>query len=163
MRLGLQRHTGSYASGLTFGECIPELDLVGFQASFGPFPQLGCHESDSRVRQNAGTNVLTILSRYGSIGAVQTREKALGDYLYGGRYPKGYPTGLEKPLKRKLQMLKAAHDVKDLKVPPGNMLESLKGDLLGYWSIRVNQQYRLVFKWNDETKEATDVHFIDYH
>ena len=94
---------------------------------------------------------------------METREKELNDYLYGGLYPKGYPTGLEKILKRKLQILKAAYDLQDLKAPPGNQLEPLKGNLLGYWSIRVNKQYRLIFKWNDNTKEAYDVYFDDYH
>lgn len=60
-------------------------------------------------------------------------------------------------------MLKAAHALGDLKVPPGNRLEPLQGDLLSHWSIRVNQQYRLVFQWDDETKEAYDVYFDDYH
>lgn len=49
-------------------------------------------------------------------------------------------------------MLKAAHELHDLKVPPGNRLEPLKGDLKGHWSIRVNQQWRIVFKWDDETR-----------
>ena len=98
-----------------------------------------------------------------SIYGVRTRNRELNDYFYGGRYPKGYPTGMEKALKRKLQMLNAAGVLKDLAVPPGNMLESLKGDLVGYWSIRVNKQYRLIFRWDDETKEAYDVYFDDYH
>ena len=76
---------------------------------------------------------------------------------------RGYPTGMEKALKRKLQMINAAGVLKDLAAPPGNMLESLKGDLFGYWSIRVNKQYRLIFRWDDETKEAYDVYFDDYH
>ena len=66
-------------------------------------------------------------------------------------------------MKRKLQMLKAAHALHDLKVPPGNRLEALQGDLLGHWSIRINQQYRLIFQWDDDAKEAYDVYFDDYH
>lgn len=64
---------------------------------------------------------------------------------------------------RKLQMLKAARSPHDLKVPPGNRLEPLHGDLEGYWSIRVNKQWRLVFQWDAVNKEATDVYFDDYH
>lgn len=94
---------------------------------------------------------------------MRIRDKELNDFLYGGRYPKGYPAGLERRLMRKLQMLKAAHALQDLKVPPGNRLESLKGDLKGYRSIRVDKQWRLVFKWDDEDREATDVYFDDYH
>lgn len=64
---------------------------------------------------------------------------------------------------RKLQMLKAAHDLKDLKIPPGNRLEPLKEGLAGHWSIRVNKQWRLVFQWDVTEREATDVYFDDYH
>ena len=94
---------------------------------------------------------------------METRTKELADFLYGGRYPKGYPVGLERTLMRKLQMLKAAHELQDLRIPPGNRLEPLKGDLQGRWSIRVNQQWRLVFQWDETNKEATDVYFDDYH
>ncbi|OZG64186.1 toxin [Bifidobacterium hapali] len=94
---------------------------------------------------------------------METRTKELTDFLYGGRYPKGYPAGLERILMRKLQMLKAARELRDLRIPPGNRLEPLKGDLQGYWSIRVNQQWRLVFRWDEINREATDVYFDDYH
>lgn len=94
---------------------------------------------------------------------MRTGDSELSDFLYGGHYPKTYPAGLGRALMRKLQMLKAAHELHDLKVPPGNRLEPLKGDLKGHWSIRVNQQWRLVFQWDDDNKEATDVYFDDYH
>jgi toxin HigB-1 len=61
----------------------------------------------------------------------------------------------------KLAVLDAATDVNDLRVPPGNHLEQLKGDLAGCWSIRVNQQWRIVFKW--EGGNATEVRLVDYH
>ena len=91
------------------------------------------------------------------------RDKHLRDFLYGGAYPAGYPTGCERRLMRKLQMLKAADALSDLKAPPGNRLEALSGALTGYWSIRVNQQYRLVFRWDDDAREAYDVYFDGYH
>ena len=94
---------------------------------------------------------------------MKTKDKELADFLYMGRYPRGYPSGCERMLMRKLQMLKAAHELRDLRIPPGNRLEALKGDLQGHWSIRVNQQWRLVFRWDDEAKEAVDVRFCDYH
>jgi len=62
---------------------------------------------------------------------------------------------------RKLDMVNAAHVLDDLKVPPGNRLEALKGDLKGYHSIRVNQQWRVVFKWKDGA--AHEVSITDYH
>ncbi|MCH9275808.1 type II toxin-antitoxin system RelE/ParE family toxin [Bifidobacterium amazonense] len=94
---------------------------------------------------------------------VVTRDPELADFLYGGPYPRGYPSGCERQLARRLQMLKAAGSLRDLAVPPANRLEKLSGDLAGWWSIRVNRQYRLVFRWNDEEQEAYDVYFTDYH
>jgi toxin HigB-1 len=61
----------------------------------------------------------------------------------------------------KLLILDAAEVLGDLRVPPGNRLEKLKGDRAGSYSIRVNQQWRVCFKWSD--KGAEDVQLIDYH
>ena len=61
-------------------------------------------------------------------------------------------------MKRKLQMLKAAVTINDLRIPPSNHLELLKGKLAGYYSIRVNAQYRLIFHWSQQQQEAYDVH-----
>ena len=62
---------------------------------------------------------------------------------------------------RKLRMLDAAMSLDDLRVPPGNRLEKLHGDRAGQWSVRVNDQWRLCFKWRDG--EATVVELVDYH
>ena len=62
---------------------------------------------------------------------------------------------------RKLDMIRAAVKLDDLKVPPGNRLEALKGDLAGYHSIRINNQWRIVFEWKDGA--AHDVRISDYH
>ena len=61
----------------------------------------------------------------------------------------------------KLDMLNASAAVLDLRSPPGNRLEALKGDLKGFHSIRVNDQWRLVFRW--EGNNALDVRLMDYH
>jgi proteic killer suppression protein len=58
-------------------------------------------------------------------------------------------------------MVNAAQRLDDLRSPPGNRLEALRGDLEGYHSVRVNQQWRIVFRW--EGNGAADVHFVDYH
>jgi proteic killer suppression protein len=71
------------------------------------------------------------------------------------------PSELRRMLYRKLQMLDAAHTVDDLKIPPGNRLEKLKGDRAKQWSIRVNRQWRLCFIWNEH--EAERIEFDDYH
>ncbi len=77
-------------------------------------------------------------------------------------YPlKRVPPSISKSLYRKLQMLDAACALKDLRVPPGNRLEALKGDRKGQYSIRVNSQWRLCFIWADA--EAREVEFCDYH
>lgn len=62
---------------------------------------------------------------------------------------------------RKLDMLDAAVRLEDLRSPPGNRLERLKGDRDGQWSIRVNQQWRVCFRWTSEGPD--DVEIVDYH
>ena len=62
---------------------------------------------------------------------------------------------------RKLAMLNRAGRLDDLRVPPGNRLEALKGDRLGQHSIRINDQWRVCFRWTDAG--AADVEIIDYH
>ncbi len=58
-------------------------------------------------------------------------------------------------------MIQAAIEMTDLRSPPGNRLEALRGDLKGFFSIRVNDQWRIIFRW--EGREAHDVELIDYH
>jgi proteic killer suppression protein len=62
---------------------------------------------------------------------------------------------------RKLEWLNAAHDLVDLRVPPGNRLEKLTGDRAGYYSIRINDQWRLCFEWRNG--DAWGVEIVDYH
>ncbi len=72
-----------------------------------------------------------------------------------------FPQELHRVARRKLLYLDDAEQLKDLRVPPGNRLESLKGDWAGYHSIRINRQWRIVFRWNNG--QASDVHVLDYH
>lgn len=71
------------------------------------------------------------------------------------------PADMVKVAHRKLDMVNAAHVLDDLKVPPGNRLEALKGDLKGKHSIRINGQWRIVFRWADGN--AHEVTIADYH
>ena len=71
------------------------------------------------------------------------------------------PTGVERALFRKLQMLSAAHSLQDLRIPPGHRLEKLHGSREGQYSIRVNSQWRLCFYWQDG--EAEEVEVFEYH
>jgi len=63
--------------------------------------------------------------------------------------------------KRKLDILHYAAKLDDLKAPPGNRLEALKGDLEGYYSIRINERWRIIFKWKEPG--PSDVRIVDYH
>jgi proteic killer suppression protein len=62
---------------------------------------------------------------------------------------------------RKLDQLDASVRIDDLRAPPGNRLEKLKGDREGQWSIRINDQWRVCFRWEDG--DAWDVEIVDYH
>jgi proteic killer suppression protein len=75
--------------------------------------------------------------------------------------PKGFPADLLKVARRKLVQINGADALDDLAVPPGNMLEALKGDLRGKHSIRINDQWRIVFKWMDGGPEEVEI--TDYH
>jgi proteic killer suppression protein len=69
--------------------------------------------------------------------------------------------GMARAAKRKLEAVNAASRLEDLTVPPSNRLEKLKGDLKEFYSIRINDQWRLIFKWIDG--EPHEVQIVDYH
>lgn len=71
------------------------------------------------------------------------------------------PDNIQKTAYRKLLMIDAADKLHDLKIPPGNRLEKLKGDLTGRYSIRINNQWRIIFSWIDNN--AYEVEITDYH
>lgn len=81
--------------------------------------------------------------------------------LHPGRVPRGMPVDLVRRAVRKLFMLGTVTRLEDLRVPPGNHLEALKGDRSGQHSIRVDDQWRICFVWKDG--DAFDVEFCDYH
>jgi proteic killer suppression protein len=68
---------------------------------------------------------------------------------------------IDKSIRRKLRLLEIAGSLSDLRVPPGNRLEKLSGDWNGYYSIRVNDQWRICFKWT--LQGAQEVQIVDYH
>ncbi len=68
---------------------------------------------------------------------------------------------IERVARRKLALLHRARVLGDLRVPPGNRLEGLKGDRIGRYSIRINDQWRICFRWKDGN--AHDVEIVDYH
>ena len=79
----------------------------------------------------------------------------------GGKSTRRIPSDIRSVATRKLDMLNAAAELIDVRVPPGNRLESLKGDLKGKHSIRINDQWRVVFRW--DAGDAHDVEIVDYH
>jgi proteic killer suppression protein len=81
--------------------------------------------------------------------------------LFRGRKSKAVPTELRERALSKLLVLNAATNIEDLRAPPGNRLEKLRGDREGQYSIRVNRQYRVCFSWIGA--DAHDVEITDYH
>ena len=69
--------------------------------------------------------------------------------------------GIARGAKRKLEAINAASRLSDLGVPPSNRLERLRGDLRGFYSIRINEQWRAIFRWRDG--EPHEVRIVDYH
>ncbi|AOM39462.1 type II toxin-antitoxin system RelE/ParE family toxin [Xenorhabdus hominickii] len=92
--------------------------------------------------------------------AVEFKERWLERFYEDDLSHKCIPAALSNTLYRKLQMLDAATEENDLRAPPGNDFERLKGNLQGWCSIRVNRKYRLIFQWMDKTAVDT---YLDPH
>ncbi len=81
--------------------------------------------------------------------------------IWEGERVKGFSTEIQETARRKLRMLNNSQDLNDLLIPPSNRLEKLKGNLKEFHSIRINNQWRIVFKWKNGNAE--EVQIIDYH
>ena len=95
--------------------------------------------------------------------AIQSFQDSATADLYHGRNTsrvRRFPNDILRVALRKLDILNAAHKLDDLRSPPANRLEALKGDLAGFHSIRVNDQWRIIFRWDSG---AQDVALVDYH
>jgi len=90
-------------------------------------------------------------------------DKATEDIYHGinSKTARSIPQIIRKIAYRKLDIINAAHDIRDLRIPPANKLEKLKGKLSAYYSIRINGQYRIIFQWNNQNAE--NVMILDYH
>lgn len=83
--------------------------------------------------------------------------------VFHQEFSKRIPHTIQKIALRKMMMINAAASLLDLKIPPANHLESLSGDRLGQWSIRINGQWRICFVPISDGSEYEDVEIVDYH
>lgn len=81
--------------------------------------------------------------------------------IWNGERIKRIPLEIQQIGRRKLRMLNNSQNIGDLKIPPSNRLEKLSGNLKDFFSIRINDQWRIVFKW--KSNHASEVEIIDYH
>ncbi len=91
---------------------------------------------------------------------VSFRSKETEQIWIGNRVKK-MPIEIQKIGRRKLRMLNNSQNIIDLRIPPSNRLEKLSGNLNGFYSIRINKQWRIIFEWNNGN--ASEVEIIDYH
>ena len=83
------------------------------------------------------------------------------EQLFSRRFSRRFPSNLHRIARRKLAILDAAERLEDLRIPPGNRLKKLSGDREGQYSIRINYQWRVCFRWRGG--DAYDVEIADYH
>jgi Plasmid maintenance system killer protein len=81
--------------------------------------------------------------------------------IFIGEISREFPVEMQNTARRKLRYLNRATDLRDLLAPPGNRLEKLRGDRDGQYSIRINDQWRICFRWEEDG--AHDVEIVDYH
>ena len=90
-----------------------------------------------------------------SFGSKQTEK------IWNGERVKGLPEEIQQIGRRKLRMLNSSQNISDLTIPPSNRLEKLSGKLMEYYSIRINNQWRIIFRW--QNNHAEEVEITDYH
>jgi proteic killer suppression protein len=83
------------------------------------------------------------------------------EQVWKGNWVKRLPNEVQEIGRRKLRMLNSSQNIQDLRIPPSNRLEKLKGDMKEFYSIRINDQWRVVFKWEDGN--SSEVSIVDYH
>jgi proteic killer suppression protein len=92
---------------------------------------------------------------------IQTFADKLTAAVFAGMEVRRLHRDIQAAARRKLKLLDATTSLDGLRVPPGNRLEALRGDRRGQWSIRINDQWRICFRWEDG--DAFDVEIADYH
>jgi len=81
--------------------------------------------------------------------------------VWMGNFSRKLPTSIQAVARRKLRMINNARAIDDLRIPPANRLEKLSGNRAGQWSIRINDQWRICFTWNNGQVEQVEI--CDYH
>ena len=92
---------------------------------------------------------------------IQSFSDGEAELVWAGRRSRRLPGDIQSVALRKLRLLHAARVIGDLKVPPGNRLEALKGNRAGQWSIRINDQWRICFVWDEGGPRNVEI--VDYH
>jgi len=92
---------------------------------------------------------------------IRSFKSKVTEAVFNGRFPKGFPVQIFPVARRKLEALDAAERLNDLRIPPANRLEALRGHRHGQHSIRINDQWRVCFRWTPEG--PGDVEIVDYH
>lgn len=112
-----------------------------------------------RALENAGVELIE--ENGGGLGARLRRGLEETERVWQGQSSRKFPREIQVRALRKLRQLDAAATIEDLRNPPGNRLELLKGKRAGQMSIRINDQWRICFRWVE--KDAEDVEIVDYH
>lgn len=151
-------------------DCGPvgDRELVGAGGAASPLlevaePSLDARQaaecSGVRCRTTPGMSACNVV-RY-TCGVIRSFRDSATERLWSRQRVKSIDPRIERVALRKLVMLDAAETLEDLRIPPGNRLEALRGDRSGQNSIRINQQWRICFTWTDAG--PTDVEIVDYH
>ncbi len=107
------------------------------------------------------SKVALVLNFDNVLGAIESFACKETEKIWSGQRSRRLPEDIRERSFLKLRQLHQAGELADMRVPPSNRLEALSGNLKGFWSVRINQQWRLVFRWNDGM--ASEVRISDYH
>ena len=114
---------------------------------------------DEARRQKALDN--SSATRYYLLAVIKSFRDKETEQLFSRQFSRRFPPGLQRAAWKKLAILDAAEQLDDLRIPPGNRLERLAGNREGEYSIRINDQWRICFRWRDGN--TYDVEITDYH
>ena len=102
---------------------------------------------------------MTLLTR--TVTMIKSFGNKETEKIWNGQRSKKLPNEIQEIARRKLRMLNNSQDIQDLRIPPSNRLEKLRGNLKDFYSIRINKQWRIIFIW--ENGNAFQVEIMDYH